>query len=547
MRGAWSVLLLLVGAGCLGFGEDDPSAVSDGPAEPEEPPIRQPNITVDPEPEFSWPHFPNEGYSDMVPLEIPSFDGHLVPATLYKPLIASNETQFPVLLESHGFTGTKKDTENAMLGYVAAGFGVVSFDQRGHGDARSTSAVGFMQPDIEVLDAMAVIDEIATWDWVLMEAPGDPLLGTIGHSYGGAFQLMTSVFDPRIDAIAPEITWHNITTALAPNGAIKSGWVDLFYLAGNAQQSVTFNDDFHHGWAWATATNELPAGQAPMVPDLVTEFNEASPEMYPGTINVPALFVQGMVDSLFPLNQAVWNYQELQSRGVDAYLYTHLAGHVLNSESLAPGNSPVPAGLQGAAGGRPCGEQEDLAIAWHQKHLLGLDVDLGPRVCIALEDGTAVIGDSFPLPTTEIHTVADAGPYPIAQAVGGTAIPIEVFVAETETVLAGIPVLRGSITSPGPDTIVYWSLVMVRDDGVMEHVIDDQVRPLRVKGPNTGAIDFEMELGGIGTRLQTGDTVYLMLSSLEPMYFGNSERVPSGTVVEGLELELPVVAQPVFA
>lgn len=497
------------------------------------------------------PWYPNEGDSEWIDLELPSFDDHRIPVSIYKPAVASNATPVPILLHSHGFTGSRISGDDAVREYVAAGFGVVSFDERGHGDARDDSDVKFMHPDWEVRDVIAVLDHIATLDWVLMDpeprpdGSPDPVVGTIGGSYGGAFQLMTHIFDDRIDAMVPEITWHNITTALAPNGAIKSGWVDLFYLAGNAQQSVVFSNDFHAGWAWATATNELPADQYGVAPDLVTGFNEASPESYPGALSVPTLLIQGMPDTLFPLNQAVWNYEELQANGAPVHLYTHLGGHVLNSESLAAGASPVPVGLQGAPGGTPCGAVQDLNILWHQHWLLGLPKDLGPEVCIALEDGTAVVSDTFPLNGTEVQALDVGGPWPMAQAVGGTQVPLYTFEATEETVVAGIPELSGTITSPGPDTIVYFSFQRLRADGALEHIVDDQVRPLRLKGPNTGAVDFDMELGGIATRLAPGDQMVLMASSLEPMYFGNSERLPSGVVLDGLTLELPVVASPV--
>lgn len=546
------VLCLTSLAGCLG--DDDPDTDNDTVSDGDE-------VAAGTNPLL--PHFPNDGTVEVTHIEVESFDGHLIPTTIHKPAVTSDQTPVPVLLHSHGFTGSRMSGEDAATDYVAAGFGVVSFDERGHGDARDDSEVAFMHPDVEVRDVIAVLDHIATLDWVLMEdewawvadedgtglervpreagAAPDPVVGTIGGSYGGAFQLMTAVFDDRIDAMVPEITWYNITTALAPNGAIKSGWVDLFYIAGNAQGTVTFSNEFHLGWTWATSTNELPAGQYGVAPDLVTGFNAASPESYPGTIDVPTLLVQGMPDTLFPLNQAVWNYEELTRNGAPVHLYTHLGGHVLNTESLAAGTSPVPLGLQGVPGGDPCGAVQDLNILWHQKWLLDLPVDLGDPVCIALEDGTAIVGDTFPLPGTEAQAIDVGGPWPMAQAVGGTQVPLYTFEATEETVVAGIPRLSGELISPGPDTIVYFSFQMVRADGVLEHIVDDQVRPLRVKGPNTGAVPFDMELGGIATRLAPGDQMTLMASSIEPMYFGNSERLPSGVVLDGLELELPVV------
>ena len=219
MRSVLLAVMLLPLAGGLGFGEEDPTAISDGP-ERTVPPLDD-NVTVVEETPIlvePYPHYPSDGISVKEDLLIESVGGHMVPATVYRPAIANATQQVPVLLHSHGFTGSRMSSDNAAFAYIEAGFGVVSFDQRGHGDATDTSEVNFMQPDLEVEDAMAVIDEIATWDWVLKDRddPTDPRLGTFGYSYGGAMQLMGSIFDDRIDAMVPEMTWHNITTALAP-------------------------------------------------------------------------------------------------------------------------------------------------------------------------------------------------------------------------------------------------------------------------------------------------------------------------------------------
>ncbi len=545
---AIALALMVIGlAGCIGGDKEsteDTEPILD-PIVADPTPVN--DTIVPPAPPIPW--HPNDGASIKTLLELPTFDDHMIPITVYKPAIANASVQFPVLVQSHGFTGSKWSADDRAKDYIAAGFGVVSYDQRGHGDARDDSDVRFMHPEYEVRDAIALIDEISSWDWVLMEneTERDPVLGGIGYSYAGAFQLMAATFDDRLDAIVPEITWHNITTALAPGGAIKSGWVDLFYGAGNAQQSVVFSDDFHKGFVWAAASNELPAGQFGQVPDLVDGFNRASPEYYPGGITIPTLLVQGMSDTLFPLNHAVWNHLAINATGAPTALYTHNQGHSLNSEALAPGNAPFPVGLQGAPGSRPCGEQADLEIRWHQKWLLDLDVNLGPRFCVSLEDDRAIVGDEWPLPSTVTQSFDLGGPFPIAQGAGaGSLVPVELLSPDADTIIAGIPTLKGSILSPGEDSIVYFSLQIARTDGLLEHIVDDQVRPLRTSGPNTGAIDFEMELGGVGTELAAGEQLYLMISSIEPMFFGNAERVPTGVVLDGLTVELPIVTDPVF-
>ena len=60
----------------------------------------------------------------------------------------------------------------------------------------------------------------------LLYRDGNLVLGAVGASYGGGYQMMLLAIDPqqRMDAIVPQITWNDIDTALAPNGVTKSGW-----------------------------------------------------------------------------------------------------------------------------------------------------------------------------------------------------------------------------------------------------------------------------------------------------------------------------------
>lgn len=486
------------------------------------------------------PHYPNDGAAELTQVELESFDGHLIPVSIYKPAIANATQRVPVLLQSHGFTGHRETAPDAFKPYIAAGFGVVSFDERGHGDARDDSEVQFMNPEYEVKDVIRIVDEVASFDWALMEAPGDPVLGGIGYSYGGAFQLMGAIFDPRFDAIAPEITWNDIVDALAPSGAIKSGWVDAFYVAGNAQQTVKFSNDFHAGWAWALASNTFPAGQAPGVPDLESRMRASSPAAYPAQLTIPTLLIQGMPDTLFPLNQAVANLRIVEANGANASLVTHNRGHILNTGSLAPGTLPFDVGLQGAPGGDPCGKVSDLSIAWHQKHLLGLNVSTGPRVCLALEDESAVTGQTFPLEGTTLRSFDLGGPTPVAQAPAGASVSLSLLTADAETVVAGIPRLSGTLTAAGADAIVYFSLQMPGRNDAFESIVNDQVMPLRLAGPVTNHA-FSIDLGGVGVRLAAGEELVLVAATTAPMFAANAERAPGAVILDGLVLELPIV------
>lgn len=491
-----------------------------------------------------WPHYPSDGASNMTYALVKSFDDHQVPITIYRPLIADAQHKVPVLLHSHGFGSHRAKDPDAFKALVAAGFGVVSFDERGHGDAYADSEVKFMSPDVEVKDVEKVIDTIATWDWVLHDAPNDPRLGTIGGSYGGAFQLMTSIFDTRIDAMVPEITWNDIDEALAPGGAIKSAWVDAFYLSGTAKRTVHFSQEFDEGWAWQASTNTFPAGQAPGVPDLYHELKAASPVSYPGKLKVPTLLVQGMADTLFPLNQAVANLRMLEADNATVYLYTHLEGHIFNTASLSPGTLPQDVGLQGPPSGYPCGQLTDLQIRWHLHFLLGIPEDLGPRVCLATQDHRTLVGPTFPLPGTTQQGI-DIATAALPETPGGYPenVPVTLLTADRPTTIAGIPTLRGNLTFPGADAIAYFGLQVTHASNGTTQQVDEQWMPLRITAPAPTPQPFALDLAGVAIRLQEGDKVDLMVSNFAPVFAANAERLPGAIVFDHLHVNLPVVPE----
>lgn len=54
---------------------------------------------------------------------------------------------------------------------------------------------------------------------------GDPLVGGIGLSYGGGFQLIGAGVDPRFDALVPMITWNDLSYSLTPGTVPKTLWL----------------------------------------------------------------------------------------------------------------------------------------------------------------------------------------------------------------------------------------------------------------------------------------------------------------------------------
>jgi ABC-2 type transport system ATP-binding protein len=179
-----------------------------------------------------------------------------------------------------------------------SGFSVVTWDPRGEG--ASGGVLQLDNPFFEGRDVSALID------WTLANTPtlqveGAPLIGMIGGSYGGGIQMTT--VDPRIKAIVPAIAWNSLNESLYPSEVFKTAWANTLFLSlleGGARVNnqiplgILTGDLF--GWLSQTAQAVL-ASSGPT--SLLTK------------LNVPTLFVQGIVDALFPLQQAVVNAETM--------------------------------------------------------------------------------------------------------------------------------------------------------------------------------------------------------------------------------------------
>lgn len=183
--------------------------------------------------------------------------------TVMLPERCPGET-FPVIVQSHGYSGTRLKTIDAD-GVVSAtahfpqinelvqslpyrGYVVMSYDERGHGDSKPDNGGAYariIDPEAEVRDASAILDWM--WDNATTGGKGaeqlpvqtehqrtgiakDLRIGTIGYSYGGGFEMTLAALDPRIDTIVPNGTWHSLLYSLLPGDATKNGFGGLLCL-----------------------------------------------------------------------------------------------------------------------------------------------------------------------------------------------------------------------------------------------------------------------------------------------------------------------------
>ncbi|GAA2884340.1 alpha/beta fold hydrolase [Streptosporangium fragile] len=271
----------------------------------------------------------------------------------------------PAVLLAHGFGGSKQSVRAEAVRLAQAGYAVLTWSARGFG--RSTGQIALNSPDYEVKDVRQLIDWVAGRPEVRLDAAGDPRVGMAGGSYGGAISLMSAAHDPRIDAIVPQITWHDLADALFPNatgqgpesGVFKRMWAGLFFsrggptpdaaaLAGLGAQNGQDRQDGEDGERQARqparplTAEEIRCGRfLPEICDMYQQVAESgratasavetlrrsSPISVPGKIKVPTLLLQGQRDSLFPLSHADANARAVAATGAPVEVAWFDGGH----------------------------------------------------------------------------------------------------------------------------------------------------------------------------------------------------------------------------
>ncbi|AWZ06635.1 MULTISPECIES: alpha/beta fold hydrolase [unclassified Streptomyces] len=300
----------------------------------------------------------------------------------------------PAVLLAHGFGGSKDDMRPQAERLARDGYAVLTWSARGFG--RSGGKIGLNDPDFEVKDVSRLIDWLAARPEVRLDAAGDPRVGVAGGSYGGAVSLLAAGHDPRVDAIAPSITYWNLADSLFPGGVFKKLWAGLFFTTGSAggiQPGAQGTADAP-GATGAEGATGAPAATGPaqaapgcgrFQPELCAMYERVavagapdaearallerrSPSAVGSAIKVPTLITQGQDDSLFPLDQA------------DAM-----------ARAIAANGAPV--SVDWAAGGHDGGMREadrveDRVKSWFDRHLKDdTAVDTGPAFRVSRAGG----------------------------------------------------------------------------------------------------------------------------------------------------------------
>jgi ABC-2 type transport system ATP-binding protein len=259
--------------------------------------------------------------------KVTSFDGASLVVHFFPAAHLKKGRRVPTVLVGPGWSANgqtdanaKTSTGGGVVGLGAlrrAGYNVLTWDPRGFGG--STGIVEVDSPQFEGKDVSALIDYVAKQPEAQLDKKGDPRVGMAGGSYGGGIQLVVAATDHRVDAIVPDIAWNSLETSLAKNTTTKSGWGLILYaaaLAAGARMDPEIGN---------SATQ---AGQS-FLQDAksIAFFKSRGPGKLVARIKAPTLLIQGTVDTLFSLQEAVDNYKLLAAHPVPVKMLWFCGGH----------------------------------------------------------------------------------------------------------------------------------------------------------------------------------------------------------------------------
>ncbi|MES2682668.1 MAG: CocE/NonD family hydrolase [Pseudomonadota bacterium] len=454
-------------------------------------------------------------------------DGEAISFTIHEPTTMRADGKYPLILQSHGYGGTKEDaakrpTLSALYkGFLDRGYGFISIDERGHGDSGGT--IRILEPEKEGQDLLQIIDWAeANLPW-LAYRDGNLLLGATGGSYGGGFQHLVYAIDPkhRLDAIAPEITWNDLRYSLFngghhedySNGVFKTFWVGLLSAAGNAAGGGgNVDPEVNEGLVQGLTMNSLDDEKKALLykNSLASYCAGKNPN---GTLTkIDALYWQSPHDTLFNLTEAVRNFECVSAKGGDVRLLTKIGGH----DSLAGGGS-----------GEFCGKlKKDIAILdWYDEKLKGVSGKAAyiPKFCwhmdASADDG--VVTTTLPTASTALQMPAQT----LALQDGSvqTSSIVLMKIGAGGAVLAGIPTIDlqiGDMVPTAPevgDPIVFVALAKRAAGATSDTLLmGNQVTPFRGYG------SFKQQLIGVTSRLNENDELRLVVQASYALRYAGS-------------------------
>jgi ABC-2 type transport system ATP-binding protein len=458
--------------------------------------------------------------------------------SLFRPATASRSRRVPLIMHSHGWGGSRTKDPAAFDRFLRAGYGVLSFDQRGFGESGGHAYVE--NPAVEGHDVRRLVRLVSRLGWVKQDGRGDPRMGAIGGSYGGGYQFLAAFEElrtkgkPVLDALAPEITWFDLNESLAPDGVVRSAWANV--LAAASLESDALPPKVYAALAEGSATGFWPDGSVPGTENIAAFFEKNGPRWHVSQgrkLDIPVLLGQGTTDSLFPLQQGLANWKHALTRSARRHsiFVGYNGGHVLPAV--------VPRGIDVTSD--PCsrklagGTFEQLSLRFFDEQLRNRDTGLRGygRLHLATPDSTCTS-----VRTVSPNTALDVGTVAVPEAAGA---PLPFKVAAGPIRIAGSSYLTGTLTALGANNRAFYGLAVGTSEADA-HLVQNNVLPLNELAPVAGE-RRRISLPAVAVDVPAGQSLYLIASPVSDTFVGMGSRTPGAILLEDTVVHLPVVGR----
>lgn len=470
--------------------------------------------------------------------------GVSIDTSLYLP----SKTPAPAVLIAHGFGGSKDSVAADAKYFTEQGYVVLTWTARGFG--KSTGQIAMNAIGDEVKDTRALISYLAKSRYVTQDKSGDPRVGIMGSSYGGANALMSASVDPRIDAVIADITWSDLQSDLFPQsvegstdaGPFKKVWAGTFFSAVSLQ-SAYLGECGSFTQAWCDAYRNAVINGQPSTQERAL-LASVSPRNFVSTITAPTLLSQGQADSLFPLSESYKTADLIKKANpqLPLAMIWHAAGHdggldqsqylrtqYLNwfEKYLSRKNIYFPAFQFTKTNGSISLQDSTVIPKVFTSRQLPIDADrrqlqiVTPTVAASFPIGgipTAIsalpgIGSAGALASKVVATISGFSPAFLP----GQSGLLESAPLTQPISIVGPSTIKVRITSTASDATLFFSLVTKSPSGAITQP-NGVIAPIRLTDIPKSGVDVSVELPSVILDASVGDVIAVGISSTDQGY-----------------------------